>query len=66
MFSSLTLLLSALACLASSTPQKTSYVPADNQSIEPYAYQYGVADEVSKANFHKSETQDANVSDAPL
>merc|ERR1712106_403070 len=27
---------------------------------QPYAYQYGVADDYSKASFKKSETQDAN------
>merc|ERR1711955_114669 len=27
---------------------------------QPYAYEYGVADDYSKANFKKSETQDGN------
>merc|ERR1711881_461380 len=27
---------------------------------QPYAYEYGVADDYSKANFEKTETQDAN------
>merc|ERR1712130_669570 len=27
---------------------------------QPFAYEYGVADDYSKANFKKSETQDAN------
>merc|ERR1712038_2110530 len=27
---------------------------------QPYAYEYGVADDYSKANFKKTETQDAN------
>merc|ERR1711884_559743 len=27
---------------------------------QPYAYEYGVADDYSKANFRKTETQDAN------
>ena len=28
---------------------------------QPYSYQYGVADEYSKANFQKTESQDGNV-----
>ena len=28
---------------------------------KPYNYQYGVADEYSKANFQKTEAQDGNV-----
>ena len=28
---------------------------------QPYSYQYGVADEYSKANFQKTESQDASV-----
>ncbi len=29
---------------------------------KPYTYQYAVADDYSKANFQKSESQDSNVS----
>ena len=29
---------------------------------KPYAYQYAVADDYSKANYQKTESQDSNVS----
>ena len=32
------------------------------ESPKPYSYQYAVADDYSKANFQKAESQDANVS----
>merc|ERR1712055_197838 len=32
---------------------------AEKEVPQPYAYEYGVADDYSKANFKKSETQDA-------
>merc|ERR1711936_810917 len=35
------------------------YAP-ENLPPQPYAYEYGVADDYSKANFKKTETQDAN------
>merc|ERR1712201_39353 len=35
------------------------YVP-EKLPPQPYAYEYGVADDYSKANFKKTETQDAN------
>merc|ERR1712130_249804 len=35
------------------------YVP-EKLPPQPFAYEYGVADDYSKANFKKSETQDAN------
>ena len=31
------------------------------ESPKPYSYQYAVADDYSKANFQKAESQDANV-----
>merc|ERR1712212_1066293 len=34
--------------------------PEEKLPPKPYAYEYGVADDYSKANFKKSETQDAN------
>merc|ERR1712106_556697 len=39
-----------------------AYAPAPVPKLapQPYAYQYGVADDYSKANFQKSETQDAD------
>merc|ERR1711935_256855 len=36
------------------------YAPAVKLPPQPYAYEYGVADDYSKANFKKTETQDAN------
>merc|ERR1712158_14220 len=33
---------------------------AEKLPPQPYAYEYGVADDYSKANFKKTETQDAN------
>merc|ERR1739849_35764 len=35
------------------------YVP-EKLPPQPFAYEYGVSDDYSKANFKKSETQDAN------
>merc|ERR1712071_462272 len=53
-------LLSAVALLAVVSSQ---YAPApyveEKLPPQPYAYEYGVADDYSKANFRKSETQDA-------
>ena len=34
----------------------------DEEVPKPYNYQYAVADDYSKANFQKTESQDANVS----
>merc|ERR1712168_723137 len=34
--------------------------PIEKLPPQPYAYEYGVADDYSKANFKKTETQDAN------
>merc|ERR1712021_325945 len=36
------------------------YAPVVKLPPQPYAYEYGVADDYSKANFKKTETQDAN------
>merc|ERR1712127_422744 len=53
-------LLSAVALVAIASSQ---YAPAsykeEKLSPQPYAYEYGVADDYSKANFKKTETQDA-------
>ena len=55
-------LLSTVALVAVASAQ---YAPAPKAYVEeklppqPYAYEYGVADDYSKANFKKSETQDA-------
>ena len=35
------------------------YVPVEKLPPQPYSYEYGVADDYSKANFKKTETQDA-------
>merc|ERR1712112_526601 len=41
-----------------------AYAPApsyhEKEVPQPYAYEYGVADDYSKANFKKTETQDGN------
>ena len=37
----------------------SQYVPVEKLPPQPYAYEYGVADDYSKANFKKTETQDA-------
>merc|ERR1712055_206350 len=51
------------AALVAITAARAQYAPAPVIEKElppqPYAYQYGVADDYSKANFKKSETQDA-------
>ena len=50
----------ALASVAAALPQgaykEVKEIP------KPYTYQYAVADDYSKANFQKSESQDSNVS----
>merc|ERR1712123_10144 len=35
------------------------YAPVEKLAPQPYAYEYGVNDDYSKANFKKTETQDA-------
>ena len=52
-----------LGLVASVTCQ--GYAPAPHHVVEklapqPFSYEYGVADDYSKANFKKTETQDAN------
>ena len=37
----------------------SQYVPVEKLPPQPYAYEYGVADDYSKTNFKKTETQDA-------
>eukprot|EP00091_Calanus_sinicus_P006089 TRINITY_DN166_c0_g1_i16.p1 TRINITY_DN166_c0_g1~~TRINITY_DN166_c0_g1_i16.p1 ORF type:complete len:122 (-),score=44.72 TRINITY_DN166_c0_g1_i16:230-595(-) len=54
-------LLTACALLGVAAAQ---YAPApvykqEKLAPQPYAYEYGVADDYSKANFKKAETQDA-------
>ena len=53
-------LISTLALVAAASAQ---YAPAPvvvaKEVPQPYAYEYGVADDYSKANFRKTETQDA-------
>merc|ERR1712083_664917 len=36
-----------------------AYKPVEKLPPQPYAYEYGVADDYSKANFKKTETQNA-------
>merc|ERR1719312_1835192 len=55
------ILASALVAAAASLPA-TPYAAAPNpydEAPEPFAYEYGVSDDYSGANFRKSETQDA-------
>ena len=54
--------ISCLALVAGVTSQ--GYAPAPHHVVEklapqPFSYEYGVADDYSKANFKKAETQDA-------
>merc|ERR1712116_38835 len=50
-----------VAILSLAAPFVSSqYVPVEKLPPQPYAYEYGVADDYSKANFKKTETQDAN------
>ena len=48
----------SVLALAASSPQKPYAEP--QEAPKPFAYQYSVADEISKANFQKSESQDAS------
>merc|ERR1712128_31737 len=41
-------------------PAPGPYKPVEKLPPQPYAYEYGVADDYSKVNFKKSETQDSN------
>ena len=52
----------SLACLAlaSAAPQQP-YVDPEAGVPKPYSYAYAVADDYSKANFQKTESQDSNV-----
>ena len=52
------ILCASVLALASSSPQKPYAEP--QEVPKPFAYQYSVADEISKANFQKSESQDAS------
>ena len=49
------------ASLAAGPPAYGAPAPYVEEKLppQPYAYEYGVADDYSKANFKKSETQDA-------
>merc|ERR1712004_355895 len=40
-------------------PVRPAPVAVVKEVPQPYAYEYGVADDYSKANFRKTETQDA-------
>merc|ERR1712128_324624 len=55
-------LLTATTLLAVAVAQYApapAYHPVEKLAPQPYAYEYGVADDYSKANFKKAETQDA-------
>merc|ERR1712189_62077 len=47
---------------AAGPPAYGAPAPYDEEKLppQPYAYEYGVADDSRKANFKKTETQDAN------
>ena len=51
----------ALVAVAASFPSGPVYAPApyDDGAPEAFAYEYGVADDYSKANFKKTESQDS-------
>merc|ERR1719230_753040 len=58
------LLITALFTTSMAAPAgPPAYAPApsyhEKEVPQPYAYEYGVADDYSKANFKKTETQDA-------
>ena len=48
-----------LAVAAAQYAPAPAYKPVEKLAPQPYAYEYGVADDYSKANFKKAETQDA-------
>merc|ERR1712223_1217249 len=53
-------LISTLALVAAASAQYASAPVAVVKEVpQPYAYEYGVADDYNKANFRKTETQDA-------
>merc|ERR1712008_598655 len=55
-------LLTAVTLLAVAAAQYApapAYKPVEKLAPQPYAYEYGVADDYSKNNFKKAETQDA-------
>merc|ERR1719381_388641 len=55
------LLLSALVAAAyAAAPPAPYHAPVEKLPPQPFAYEYGVNDDYSKANFKKTETQDAN------
>merc|ERR1711874_80605 len=53
------LLCLCLAALCSAAVPQSGYAP-EKLPPKPFSYQYGVADDYSKANFQKTESQDAN------
>merc|ERR1719291_93542 len=61
------ILASALVAVAAAIPAgppaygaPAPYAPVEKLPPQPFAYEYGVADDYSKANFKKAESQDAN------
>ena len=55
------LLLSALVAAAyAAAPPAPYHAPVEKLAPQPFAYEYGVNDDYSKANFKKTESQDAN------
>merc|ERR1712117_890162 len=61
-FINVSFLLAAALAIPAGPPAYGSPAPYAEEKLppKPFAYEYGVADDYSKANFKKSETQDAN------
>ena len=57
--STITFIISLTTSLISSQYAPGPYVK-EKLAPQPFSYEYGVADDYSKANFKKTETQDAN------
>merc|ERR1712212_78611 len=62
LFLSVSFLLAVALAIPAGPPAYGPPAPYVEEKLppKPYAYEYGVADDYSKANFKKSETQDAN------
>ena len=50
-----------ITSLVAAQPQGPGPYGPEKFAPQPYSYQYGVADDYSKANFQKTESQDASV-----
>ena len=59
-FFALALVASASAAGPPAYGAPAPYAPVEKLPPQPYAYEYGVSDDYSKANFKKTETQNAD------